>query len=84
MVSYLIVSRSLTSAQKTARALERAGITSIISRLPRGISAEGCGYCVKISEKRLADALVVLEREGISKGKIFVLRGDGKSSEVML
>ena len=82
VVSYLIVNRSLTQAQKTARALERAGITAIISRLPKQLSADGCNYCVKISEKRLSDALIVMERTGISKGKIYILNDDGTGSEV--
>ncbi len=82
MVNYLIVSRSLTHAQRTARALERAGITSIISRPPKFMSEEGCGYCVKISEKRLYDALVALGNAGIDREKIFILYDDGTSSEV--
>lgn len=82
MISYLIVSRSITHAQKTARVLERVGITAIVSRLPRQLSQDGCGYCVRISEKRLSDALVAMQHAGISKEKIYVLYDDGSSSEV--
>ena len=39
MVYYLIVCRSLTYAQRTASALERAGITAHILRSPKMISA---------------------------------------------
>ena len=42
MVYYLIVCRSLTYAQRTASALERAGITAHILRSPKMISGEGC------------------------------------------
>ena len=41
MVYYLIVCRSLTYAQRTAAALERAGITAHIRRSPRAIDQEG-------------------------------------------
>jgi len=87
VISYMIVNRSLTHAQKTARVLARAGITALISRLPRNLSAHGCGYGVKISEKQLSDALVVLEHSGISKDSIsiYVLYDDGTAgSEVAL
>lgn len=42
MVYYLIVCRSLTYAQRTASALERAGITAHILRSPKMVSGEGC------------------------------------------
>lgn len=44
MVYYLIVCRSLTYAQRTASALERAGITAHILRSPKMISGEGCSH----------------------------------------
>ena len=60
MVYYLIVCRSLTYAQRTASALERAGITAHILRSPKMISGEGCSHSVKVSERnfgpRRADA----------------------------
>ena len=42
MLYYLIVCRSLTYAQRTAAALERAGITAHILRSPKSIAGEGC------------------------------------------
>ena len=56
MVYYLIVCRSLTYAQRTASALERAGITAHILRSPKMISGEGCSHSVKVSERNLAPA----------------------------
>ncbi|MBQ4369679.1 MAG: DUF3343 domain-containing protein, partial [Oscillospiraceae bacterium] len=64
MSYYLIVGKSLTQAQKIARTLERAGIPAGISRLPRKLSGEGCGYCVKISEGTFTEALRVLKSSG--------------------
>ena len=49
MLYYLIVCRSLTYAQRTAAALERAGISARILRSPKSIAGEGCSHSVKIS-----------------------------------
>ena len=82
MIQYLIICRSLTHAQRTARVLERAGITAIVMRPPMEISDEGCTYCVKVSEKRMSSALIALNNANMSRGRIFMLRDDGSSSEV--
>ena len=78
MVYYLIVCRSLTYAQRTAAALERAGITAYILRSPRIIAG------VKVSERNLARALLVLERVGLSPRRIYIISGDGGYKEVLL
>ena len=82
MVYYLIICRSLTYAQRTANVLERAGITAYIMRTPRTIAGEGCSHAVKISQRRLPDALRVLSRVGLSPQRIFILESDGSYREV--
>ncbi len=82
LVNYLIRCRSLTYAQRTARALERAGISSIVTRTPQYISDDGCGYCVKLSEKRLSEALVVMKNAGLQPGKIYIQGEDGRYGAV--
>lgn len=82
MVYYLIVCRSLTYAQRTARALERAGISSYIVRAPKSVSGEGCSHCVKIAERHLASALTVLKREGLGPKRVFLQNVGGECSEV--
>lgn len=77
-----MICRSLTYAQRTARVLERAGISGYVMRSPKLISKEGCGYCVKISERRLADALRVLRREGMSPKQVYLQDTDGEYREV--
>lgn len=84
MVYYLIMCRSLTYAQRAARALERAGITAIVMRPPRGLSKEGCAYCVKVSERRLSEALVVIKSAGINYSRVYVVGPDGTGKEVHL
>ena len=84
MVYYLIICRSLTYAQRTAAALERAGITAHIMRSPRSISDTGCSHAVKISERRLTDSLAVLNRVGLSPERVFIMSADGSYKEVSL
>lgn len=84
MVYYLIICRSLTYAQRTARALERAGISVYITRTPRAIAGEGCSHAVKVSERRLSEAMRVLSRVGMSPQRLFVLESDGSYREVAL
>ena len=82
MVYYLIVCRSLTYAQHTARVLERAGISGYIMRAPKLISGEGCSHCVKVAERWLAPALKVLNREGLGPKRVFLQNEEGSYSEV--
>lgn len=85
MLYYLIVCRSLTYAQRTAAALERAGITAHILRSPKSIAGEGCSHSVKLShQRRLADALRALHRVGLEPKRIFITTGDGSYREVEL
>ena len=84
MLYYLIVCRSLTYAQRTAAALERAGITAHILRSPNSMAGEGCSHSVKLSQRRLADALRALHRVGLEPKRIFITTGDGSYREVEL
>lgn len=83
MPNYLIMCRSLTYAQRAARVLERSGITAIVTKAPQGTSTEGCAYCVKISERRLADSMHALNSVNIPTGKVFIQAG-GDFQEVGL
>ena len=73
MVYYLIVCRSLTYAQRTASALERAGITAHILRSPK-----------MVSERNLAPALLILGRVGLTPKRIYIMSSDGSYKEVLL
>lgn len=84
MVYYLIICRSLTYAQRTASALERTGITAHIMRTPRSISDIGCSHAVKISERRLPDALTVLKSAQLMPNRVYIMEADGGYKEVSL
>lgn len=84
MVYYLIICRSLTYAQRTAAALERAGITAHILRSPKTVDREGCSHAVKVSERHLANALLVLGRVGLTPKRVYIMSSDGSYKEVLL
>lgn len=84
MVYYLIICRSLTYAQRTARILERAGISGRIIRAPRSISGDGCSHGVRIAERHLTAALSLLNREGLGAKRVFLQDAGGGYSEVEL
>ncbi|MFI3254754.1 MAG: DUF3343 domain-containing protein [Eubacteriales bacterium] len=84
MVYYLIVCRSLTYAQRTAKVLERAGITSYIIRVPKNIAKEGCGHGVKVAQKNLEASLTALKRSELSPKQLFITFGDNHYREVSL
>lgn len=82
MLHYLIMCRSLTYAQRASSALERAGITAAIARAPLELTAGGCGYCVRVSERRFHQSLRVLETAALPHGRIYHEVPDGSYSEV--
>lgn len=84
MVYYLIICRSLTYAQRSAKVLERAGITSYIIRTPKKIAKEGCGHGVKVSQKNLNSALAALGRADLSPKQLYITFGDNSYREVEL
>lgn len=84
MLYYLIVCRSLTYAQRTAAALERAGITARVLRSPKEIAGDGCSHSVKISQRNLPDALRVLEKVALQPKRVFITAGDSSYEEVNL
>ena len=81
-MQYLLTCRSLTYAQRGARALERAGITGTVSRAPRNVSLGGCGYCIIVSAKNRERAITVLAQAGLRPEKIFRREDDGSVQEV--
>ncbi|MBR1842225.1 MAG: DUF3343 domain-containing protein [Oscillospiraceae bacterium] len=84
MSDYLIISRSLTYAQRTERALVSAGFRAAVIRTPEERLREGCGYSVKLMRARLSDALGVLYSKGLAPKHVFVFDGGRAGEEVRL
>ena len=84
MLYYLLFCRSITYAQKTAKALERAGIGAVIVKTPLNLTVEGCSYCVRVPERKIADALVAVKRAGLPPVRVFARSELGVYGEVEL
>ena len=81
MTMYLLMCRSLTHAQRSARVLIRAEIPANVIKAPQALSRNGCGFCVRISEF-VKDALQLLQQAGLSPVRIYEVLPGGKYSEV--
>ena len=81
---YIIMCRSLTCAQRTAKTLERAGMPAYVLRPPAAMSENGCSYGVKIRERYFSAALDIMSRMPLKHGKIYSVQKDGSFGEVRL
>ena len=84
MSYYLLLSRSITHAQRMSRVLERAGITARFFRPPMGLTDRGCSYAVRIGEGSLPAAMERLRSEGLVPMRVFYAKSDGSFSETAI
>ncbi len=84
MPYYLLLSRSITHAQRMSRTLERAGITVRFFRPPMGLTDRGCSYAVRIGERDLPPALERLRSDGLAPMRAFFAGSDGSFSEITI
>ena len=83
MLNYLLVCRSVTYAQRTARELDRNGIGAIVLRTPRGLHVNGCSYCVKINERHMSAALVAIKDAALPPVRVFTQSDAGTFGELL-
>ncbi|MDR1130896.1 MAG: DUF3343 domain-containing protein [Oscillospiraceae bacterium] len=82
MLHYLLTCRSLTYAQSASRALERTGITAIITKAPKSAAGRGCAYCVKVAERHLVKAISAFKDAGLGPPRVLLVSHDGAINEV--
>lgn len=83
MTRYLFMCRSLTHAQRSARLLERAGITATVIKSESGLSPSGCRYAVQMM-RHFDDAVRILRGSDMIKGKVFLQHENGAYEEIPL
>lgn len=76
-MQFMLMCRSLTYAQRTARVLERAGVTGTVTRAPKSVSNRGCAYCVLVSARHGDRALEILAGAGLNPERVLVKKPDG-------
>lgn len=82
MPYYLLLSRSITHAQRMSRTLERSGITARFFRPPMGLTDRGCSYAVRVSAGNYYSAMERLRREGLAPMQVFRAERDGVYSKI--
>ena len=84
MTYYLLLSRSITHAQRMSGVLERAGITVRFFRPPMGLTDRGCSYAVRVSGGNYPAAMELLRQEGLAPMRVFYAEGGGALSEITM
>ena len=82
MMHYILLCRSMTQAQRAAKALQRAGMFASVTKAPRSANPGGCTYAVKLGERNLASALETLRVQEIPVDRVFSLDERGTLREV--
>ncbi len=82
MPYYLLLSRSITHAQRMSGVLEKAGISARFFRPPMGLTDRGCSYAVRIGANDLPAAMERLHANGMRPMRAFYTGGDGTFREV--
>ena len=81
-MQYLIMCRSLTSAQRASAFLERKGINASVIKAPQGLSTKGCGYALSLY-RNFDEASALLKNNNLLSGKRFKRKENGDFVEVM-
>ena len=78
----LITFRSVTPAQRGERILSRAGIACSLSRTPKWMEQQGCGYSLRIQTAEAAACARILRDAKVEFRKVYLLRENGKGEEL--
>ena len=75
MEPYLILTRSITYAQRMQRVLGRVGLRCQISRAPRTLTDLGCAYVLGLETNDIGGVISLLEKEGLKPVSVFRREG---------
>lgn len=82
MGEYLITFRSITYAQRGERILQDENLRCYISRTPRHLSEQGCGYCIHLFTRDIGSAVQALRLQELPLRKVFRKRPEGLLEEI--
>ena len=82
MKQYLITFRSVTYAQRGERSLGARGISGSLSRTPKWMEQQGCGYSLRIKTEDIIPVVELLRENGVPLRKIYAQRPDGNLEEL--
>lgn len=81
-MQYILLCRSMSSAQRASRALQNAGIFASVTKAPQSSNPGGCTYGVKIGARNLGAAQKILQENRIEVKKVFSYAPSGETVEV--
>ncbi|MBQ9647397.1 MAG: DUF3343 domain-containing protein [Oscillospiraceae bacterium] len=83
MNHYLLTARTITHAQRMARALEHTGVSAKIRRIGSGVTKNGCGYTLQVPERQYQTAADALRTAGLRPVKAFhVVNGERREVDL--
>ena len=74
---YILMCRSLTTAQKAQRLLQKKGVYAVVTKAPQAANPHGCTYGVRVADRYLAEASSELSRAGIMTETVAETRDPG-------
>lgn len=82
MFEYLFTFRSLTPAQSGRNVLADNGLWVRLERSPKGLSAQGCGYVLRVQASGGMRALALLREKGVAFSHMYRMFHTGRTEEV--
>lgn len=71
MHDYFFTFRSVTAAMKGSQVLEGAGIKTTLSRTPKSLQRQGCGYSLRVRGEAWTTARLLFAREEVHYQKLY-------------
>lgn len=82
MRSFFITFRSVTFAQRGESILRRGGIACALQRTPRWMEERGCGYCLRVRDKDVPEAVKLLREKRVDFRKVYMQQAEGGVEEL--
>ena len=84
MSVYFITFRSVTPAQRGEALLRKQGIWCNLQRTPRWMEEKGCGYCLRLQQDRIREAVQTLRAAQVPFRKVYRQDETGTVEELVL
>ena len=78
----LVTFRSVTPAQRGEGILRRAGFYCTLSRTPKWMEEQGCGYSLRVRHAHVENCVERLRSERVPFRKVYLLRENGRAEEL--
>ena len=81
---FCITFRSVTLAQRGEQVLRRKGGRCSLQRTPRWMEEQGCGYCLRLRQEDVQQAVQLLTKSGVQFRRVYEQKEDGSVEVVEL